>query len=112
MNRMSEMMEFKTIDEKEWEKFPKPEPPKAPNRWDEVLGVLEGRQIVEMPVAEDKLRGVRIGLARSAATRGFKLEFRYAHGRLAVRRSEMPVPPRQAKERKPRSRKAAETVEG
>jgi hypothetical protein len=76
------------------------------NRWDEALGVLESGKVIVIPVTEDKLKGVRIGLARSASTRGFKLDFRYLDGRLAVRRSEKPLPVREPKERKPRTRKA------
>ena len=105
------MIDFKKIDQKEWEKFPEPQIAKAPNRWDEVLGILEGGDIVEIPVAEEKLKGVRIGLARSASSRGFKLEFRYTSGRLAVRRSESPLAPREPKERKPRAKKAAAAPE-
>lgn len=76
-----------------------------------MLEVLEGGEIVEIPVAQDKLKGTRIGLARSASTRGFKLEFRYNDGRLAVRRSDQPLPPRGPKERKLRTRTtAAETA--
>lgn len=106
------MIDFKKIDEKEWGKFPAPQPQRPPNRWDEALGVLEGGAIIEIAVPEEKLRGTRIGLARSAATRGFKLEFRYADGRLAVRRSDQPLAARESKERKPRTKKAsAETAQ-
>jgi hypothetical protein len=100
-----EMVEYKEIPEREWEKYPPPTPPRPPNQWDEVLGVLEGGKIVELAVPEEKIRGTRIGLARSASTRGFKLEFRYQNGKLAVRRSEKPLPPREPKERKPRAKK-------
>lgn len=107
LNGRKKLIDFKKIGEKDWEKYPVPQVQKPVNRWDEVLGVLEGGSIVELPVAQEKLRGVRIGLARSAARRGFKLEFRYNEGKLAVRRSEEPLAPREAKERKPRTRKAA-----
>jgi len=99
------MVDFKEITEREWEKFPPPTTPRPPNQWDEVLGVLEGGKLVELAVPEEKLRGTRIGLARSASTRGFKLEFRYLAGKLAVRRSSKPLPPREPKERKPRAKK-------
>jgi hypothetical protein len=104
--RRKELIDFKKIDEKEWEKFPEPQVTKPPNRWDEVLGVLEGGNIVEISVPEEKLKGTRIGIARSASTRGFKLDFRYTNGRLAIRRSDTPLPEREPKVRKPRAKKA------
>ena len=99
------MVEFKTIDRKEWDKFPTPQPTTPTNRWENVLVALESGGIVELQVPEDKLRGTRIGLARSASTRGFKLVFRYDHGRLAVRRSDTLLEPREPKARKPRAKK-------
>lgn len=101
-------VDFKKIGQKEWDKFPEPQVQKPPNRWEEVLGLLEAGEIVEIPVPADKLKGTRIGLARSASTRGYKLEFRYLDGRLAVRRSDEPLAVKEPKERKPRSRKGSE----
>ena len=62
------MIDFKKIDQKEWEKFPEPQVQKPPNRWEEVLGLLESGEIVEIPVVAEKLKGTRIGLARSASS--------------------------------------------
>jgi hypothetical protein len=100
------MVKFRVITEQEWEKYPEPKPKKPPNQWDEVLGVLESGKLVELPVPEGKLSGTRIGLARSASTRGYKLEFRYENGKLLVRQSKTPLPPRVPKERKPRAKKS------
>jgi hypothetical protein len=99
------VVEYKEITDREWEKYPSPTPPRPPNQWDEVLGVLEGGKAVELAVPEEKIRGTRIGMARSASTRGFKLEFRYQDGKLAVRRSSKPLPVREPRERKPRTKK-------
>lgn len=104
-------MEFKRIDQKAWEKYPEPQPTKPANRWEDALVALEAGEIVEIAVDKDKAKGVRIGLARSASTRGFKLEFRYADGKLAVRRSDKPLVAREPHERKQRATKApAETA--
>jgi hypothetical protein len=105
------MVDFKKIGEKDWEKYPVPQIIKPLNRWDEVLGVLEAGEIVEIPAPEEKLRGMRIGLARSASTRGFKLDFRYTDGSLAVRRSDKELPVKEPKERKPRTRKSKDEAE-
>ncbi len=93
------MVTFRKITQREWEKYPEPTPPKPTNRWDEVLGVLDGGDLVELEVTEDKLKGVRIGLARSASTRGFRLDFRYMDNKLAIRKSTKPVAPKEPRTR-------------
>ena len=85
------MTEFREIDEQEWEQMPPPKPAKPPNRWDALLDAVESGKIVLLDVRDGKLKGTRIGLARSAGTRGFKLAFRYQDGHLAVRKSEQPL---------------------
>jgi hypothetical protein len=52
-----------------------------------VAALLEAGNIVETGVADEKLRGTGIGIARLAASRGFRVEFRPHDGRLAMRRS-------------------------
>jgi hypothetical protein len=107
----SKEIAFKKINQKDWEKYPEPQIVKPVNKWNEVLDVLQAGDIVEIPVANEKLKGVRIGLARAAAAdnRRFKLEFRYTDGKLAVRKG-VDLPPREekeSKERKPRTKKTA-----
>jgi hypothetical protein len=101
------MVSFRELKDEEFEKIPSPKPPKPPNQWDEVLGVLESGKAVDLEVPENKLRGTRIGLARAASSRGMKLEFRPHDDQLAVR-SVGPMPPKEPKERKPRTKKTAE----
>lgn len=80
------MVSFRVISEKDWEKLPAPKPPAPPNPWDEVLGQLAEGKVIQMDVEDDKVKGVRIGLARSAANRGMKLEFRQLGGTLSVKK--------------------------
>ena len=88
------MVEFHDISEMEWEHMPSPKPPKPPNPWDELLGAVEAGRIVMIDVPQEKLRGVRIGIARTASARhGMKVDFRYEDGHLAIRRSEKSVTP-------------------
>ncbi len=91
-------MEFKELTEKQWESLPSSKP-KVQNPWDEVLGKLESGKIVQLEVPDDKIRGTRIGLARSATFRGMKLEFRVSGNTLAVRKSDKPVKARVPKEK-------------
>jgi hypothetical protein len=93
------MMDFVEISEKEWASLPSSAVSKTPRPWDAVLDRLESGKIVQLEVAGDKaLRGTRIGLARSAAFRGMKLEFRVQGNTLAVRKSDKPVKAKKVKE--------------
>lgn len=99
------MVRFREITEQDWEKLPEPKPPRAPSQWDEVLGVVESGKIVELDIPEDKLKGTRIGLARVAATRGFRLAFRSEGDKLAVRKSDKLLEHKQPKPRQTRKSK-------
>lgn len=79
---------YREISETEWERIPAPKASRPPNPWDEVVALLEAGKIVELEVSEEKLRGTRIGIARLAASRGFRVEFRPHDGHLAMRRSD------------------------
>jgi hypothetical protein len=63
---------------KEWDAMPKPQkPPKKHSELDDLVDQLESGQILVVGVTDEtNLKGTRIGLARRAASRGFKLEFR------------------------------------
>lgn len=103
------MVQFRELKDEEFERIPPPIPPKPPNQWDEILGVLESGKAIDLDVPEGKIKGMRIGLARAAASRGMKLEFRPHDNdkRLAVRPAGE-LPPREPKERKPRTPKEKE----
>jgi hypothetical protein len=82
---------YKTITEKQWDALPKPTT-KPPSQWDEVLGELEGGKILEIPIPEgSSLKGARIGLARVASYRGFRVEFRTVGDSLYARKSDKPL---------------------
>ncbi len=99
------MVEFHEISEKEWEKMPPPQPSKPPNQWEDVLEAVAAGKIVKIKVGE-KHKGVRIGLARTAASRrNMKLQFRLENGELAVRKDDRLIEPKEPRERKPRRRK-------
>lgn len=78
---------YREISETEWQRIPAPKPARPPSQWDEVVALLESGTIVELEVSEEKLRGTRIGIARLAASHGFRVEFRPHDGHLAMRRS-------------------------
>jgi hypothetical protein len=78
--------------------MPKPEKPaKKRSELDDLVEQLEAGEILTVTVPDEKtLKGTRIGLARRAAGRQFKLEFRadLTKMELGVRRSgERYVPP-------------------
>ncbi len=101
--------------EEEWEKATPPQPPKKQNPWLDVIDEVEAGQIRRIPVADmNKLKGLRIGLARLAASRQMKLEFRILDGNLMVRRSGReyqapePKPPSERKPGRPRKQPTEE----
>jgi hypothetical protein len=59
------VVEFREISETEWEGMPEPKPAKPPNPWDELLGAVDTGKIVVIDIPQEKLRGARIGIARS-----------------------------------------------
>jgi len=101
------VVEFHEISEKEWEKMPPALPPKPPNQWETLLAAVAAGKIVRVKVHPDRIKGMRIGMARVAASRlNMKLEFRTEGDELAIRRSDTPIEPKEPRERKPRRQKA------
>ncbi|SRR5258707_7167064 len=87
------------ISQADFAKFPAPTPKKTTSDWDPVLDELEHGDVISIPVKDDReLRGFRIGLARRAASRELKLEFRATTTALAVRKSEKPYVAKPKKE--------------
>ncbi len=97
---------FEKATKHEWDIAPPPQPPKKASPWLPLLAEVKSGQIVKIPVGEEaKLKGLRIGLARLAASQQMKLEFRILDGHLLVRKSEQeyqPPEPKPPTERKPR----------
>jgi hypothetical protein len=87
------------ISQAEFAKFPVPTPKQTTSDWDPVLDELENGDVISIPVKDDKeLRGFRIGMARRAASRQLKLEFRATATTLAVRKSDLPYVAKPKKE--------------
>lgn len=86
-------MEYKakTVSPDEWEKHAPPPKEAKPSPYDKLLSDLEAGEILEVPMAEKDFKGFRIGIARRARTRGFKLEFRSGDEGLLIRKSEEPL---------------------
>jgi hypothetical protein len=92
-------IEHKKISQADFAKFPVPSPKKTTSDWDLVLDELENGDVISIPVESDKqLRGFRIGMARRAASREMKLEFRATETALAVRKSDQPYVAKPKKE--------------
>src|SRR5258708_8267981 len=96
------------ISQAEFAKFPVPTPKQTTSDWDPVLDEVENGDVISIPVKEDKeLRGFRIGMARRAASRQLKLEFRATATNLAVRKSDQPYvakPKKESADGQPRRR--------
>lgn len=80
---------FERMSREEWEAIPVPAKAQPASRWDAALDELEStEEPIWIAVTDEKqARGYRIGLARRAASRNMKLEFRLHDGRLAVHKS-------------------------
>lgn len=91
-------MQWHEMSVQEWELLA-PTTKGSPSPWDRALDEIEAGTIVRIEPAEGQtIRGVRIGIARRAATRGMKLEFRQiGESALAVRKSSQPYQPRTPK---------------
>lgn len=95
---MSENIEFVTVSPAEWEEIPAPTPPKAPDRFEQLLISVGKGNIVKLEVQEEKdLRGTRIAIARKARNSGFIAEFRNLGTTLYIKRSERPLEAKQEK---------------
>lgn len=82
------------LSETDWEKLPA-KPPPNPSQWEQVLADLQSGKPQGIPFdTEKQLKGYRIGLARAAATKGMKLEFRADTHILGVRKSSEPYVPK------------------
>ena len=79
------MLEWKTISSDEWESIA---PPKKASKWDNLLDEIEKGTIIKLPTDASEKRGYRIGIARAAKSRGYKVEFREDAGFLAMRQGE------------------------
>lgn len=105
-------MEFQEISEKEFEQLERPKGPtkKIDPQVEALLSALQAGKIVRIPIASEKeLKGKRLSIGRRAMSRGFKVEFRYGEGFLAVRKvQELAEPLRMGRPRKPRDLKSAE----
>ena len=87
------------ISQADFSKFPGPTPKKTTSDWDPVLDEIENGDVISIPIKDDsELRGFRIGIARRAASRQLKLEFRATDKALAVRKSDQPYVAKPKKE--------------
>ena len=94
------MLEYDEISEDVWDDLA---PVKEPDPWEPVMRDLSAGKIVCLPYADPKdRRKIRMGIARRAATWGFKTEARYTDAELAVRRVDSAPPPAQEKPRQRR----------
>ena len=76
------MLQWEKIDAEEWNSIV---PPKKATKWDALLAEIEKGSIIKVPVDASEKRGYRIGIARAAKSRGYKVEFREYDGFLALR---------------------------
>lgn len=91
-------LQFRAVSEEDWEAMPTPQKAaKKHSELDDLVDQLETGEILRIEVVDEKhLKGTRIGLARRAATRGFKLEFRSDMDKLQLgaRRSDIEYAPK------------------
>jgi len=96
------MVTHHALTDADFEKLPAKKPAK-PSQWETILEELAAGKAVGIPYDEEKqLKGYRIGLARAAATKGIKLEFRADARTLGVRKSVEPYVPKPKAEGAPR----------
>ena len=81
-----------TVSAEEWENIPAPKPPKAKDRYEQLLASVGEGKIARVDVKEEKeLKGTRIAIARKARNAGFIAEFKNLGNALYVKRSEKPL---------------------
>lgn len=89
---MSEIT-YKEIPLTEWEQFPLPSPKVKPDKYGELVALIEQGKVVVIEVAdENDLKGKRIAIGRRARAQGFLAEFRVKENQLAVKKSDSPIP--------------------
>lgn len=80
------MLQWEKISADEWESIASP---KKQTKWDSLLAEIEKGSIIKLPLGDSsEKRGFRIGIARAAKGRGYKVEFRESDGYLAMRQGE------------------------
>ncbi len=95
------MTEFEVTDIHYWEQLAPPSKPGKPSPWDSLLQQVEDGKIIRVSVETEKQKkGSRIGIARRARTRGFKVEFREDKNWLVIRKSDQSLQTKQAKAQK------------
>jgi hypothetical protein len=88
-------LSYKKMSETEWRAMPETQSTKKPNEWADLVDELQNGQPVSLDIPADRnVKGVRIAIARLAATKEMKLQFRQKGQTLAMRRSETPYTPR------------------
>lgn len=86
------MVEFEVTDIDYWEHLSPPQKPGKPSPWDHLLDQVGDGKIIRIPVeGEKQKKGSRIGIARRARSKGFKVEFREDENWLVIRKSEEPL---------------------
>ena len=85
------MFPFEVVDESVWESLSSASKRK-PTKWDSILAQLEEGKIIRIPLDEKDKRSYRIGIGRTATSRGYKVEFRDAEGSLVMRKTDRPLP--------------------
>lgn len=105
---MSDHSAFQEVDESTWEAAASTRKPVRVSPWEDLVALLETGAARRVPVADDKaLRGARIGIARRASARGFRVEFRVLDGDLLVRRAS-----ESARRRHPRTQATPPAADG
>ena len=81
------MLQYKELSESAWEELAPKKKAKA-SPWDGLLDQIEEGKILLVPLTDEgEKRSYRIGIARRARSRGYKVEFRdTADGGLALKR--------------------------
>ena len=107
MERTKLVVQYRIGTQEEFESFPTGKEPK-PSEYDTLLDDLAKDQTVFVPYTDHKkTRGMRLAIARRAATRGFKIEVRVNEAEVAIRKSDEVYTPPPAKPRKPRKKREA-----
>lgn len=84
------MLEFEVVDESVWQSLA-PTTKRKSTKWDAILQQLEEGKIIRIPLDEKEKRSYRIGIGRTATSRGYKVEFRDGEGVLVMRKTDLPT---------------------
>lgn len=79
------MLQWEKISVEEWESIT---PPRKQTKWDSLLAEIEKGSIIKFPLDPSEKRGFRIGIARAAKARGYKVDFGDGEGFLAMKQGE------------------------